>query len=425
MRYLALSDLEEALRHADLVVVGAGLTGLTIAERTANKLSKNVVVLDKRDHPGGNAWSTPDEETGIEVHHYGTHIFHTSNQRVWEYVNRFAKFNSYQHTVWANHRGVRYPMPINLQTMSLLAGASMAPWQAREWVAANRVTRPNQAPANLVEQAIDLVGAKAYYALIHGYTTKQWGVDPHQLPASIIRRLPVRYDLNQRYFNDTWEGLPVMGYGALVENLGDFRGIQISLGVDWNEVRHLLEHRALGESPIPVVFTGPIDDFFGHRFGRLGWRTVDLEVERLDQRDYQGAAVINEADADVPYTRIHEFRHLHPERDRPTPGGLAHHPEKTIVAREYSRFAHHGDEPYYPVNAAADRDKLKWYRQAAAELENVLFAGRLGTYKYLDMHMAVASALSLFDNAIEPHLLGGLPLKRRGERDGTIAEAEC
>lgn len=417
MRYLRLSDLEEALHHADLIVVGAGLTGLTVAERVWNRLGKRVVVLDKRGHPGGNAWSHVDEETGIEVHDYGTHIFHTSNGRVWDYVNRFSDFNGYRHTVWTNHRGRRYSLPVNLQTISALAGRSLSPAEARAWVEADRV-RPGPGPQSFQEKALSQVGEQLYTAFFEGYTRKQWRTHPRDLPGAVFSRLPVRFDLNQRYFNDTWEGLPLTGYHGLIEGLADWRGVQVALGVDWFEVSHLLNWSETGPS-VPVVYTGPLDAFFHWKHGRLGWRTIDLDFATVAVSDFQGAAVINEADADVPYTRTHEFRHLHPERERITihneRGLLTHHRNQTVIAREYSRAAGQGDEPYYPVNSREDRALLRVYRDEAQKLETVLFAGRLGTYRYLDMHAAIASALSLFENRLEPHFLRGEPLKKRGE----------
>jgi UDP-galactopyranose mutase len=378
---------------ADLVVVGSGFFGLTIAERTASELGKKVVVVERRSHIGGNAYSEVEPETGIEVHRYGAHLFHTSNERVWEYVNRFTAFTPYVHHVQTTYQGRIYPMPVSLATMCDYFGRALTPQQARELVAEQAAEVDGEHAANFEEKAISLVGRPLYEAFFKGYTAKQWQTDPTQLPAAIVTRLPVRYTFDNRYFNDTHEGLPVDGYTAWLERMADHENITVHLDTDWFEVRDQLP------AGTPVVYTGPLDRYFDHVHGALGWRTLDFESEVLPIGDFQGTSVMNYADLDVPFTRIHEFRHFHPERDYPT--------DKTVVVREYSRFAEADDEPYYPINAADDREKLEKYRAMAkeeTERNAVYFGGRLGTYLYLDMHMAIGSALSAFDNWVVPAL---------------------
>ena len=343
----------------DLVVVGSGFFGLTIAERAATELDKRVLVLERRNHIGGNAFSEEEPETGIEVHRYGAHLFHTSNERVWEYVNRFTDFTGYQHRVFARVGGQVYAFPMNLALINQFFGRSHTPDEARALIA---------------EQSAEV-------------------------DAAIITRLPVRYDFNNRYFSDTYEGLPVDGYTPWLERMADHPNIDVRLDVDYFDVR--------GQLPAgtPTVYTGPLDRYFDYSEGELGWRTLDFDFEVVPTGDFQGTSVVNYNDADVPFTRIHEFRHMHPERDYPT--------DKTVVVREYSRFAETGDEPYYPINTAADRDMLKRYRELARKETanaNVLFGGRLGTYKYLDMHMAIGSALTMFDNRIAPYFTVGRAL---------------
>ncbi|MGH3751734.1 MAG: UDP-galactopyranose mutase [Pseudonocardiaceae bacterium] len=381
----------------DLIVVGSGFFGLTLAERAATQLGKRVLVLERRHHIGGNAYSEAEPETGIEVHRYGAHLFHTSNKRVWEYVNQFTDFTDYQHRVFTIYRGQVYPMPINLAGISQFFGRYLTPSEARALIAeqASEIADP-KAAANHEEKGISLVGRPLYDAFFRGYTAKQWQTDPRELPASIVARLPVRFDFNNRYFKDTYEGLPVHGYTAWLVRMADHPNIEVRLSIDFFDV--------CDEIPAgtPVVYTGPLDRYFDYSEGWLGWRTLDFRSEVLPIGDFQGTSVMNYAEEDVPYTRIHEFRHFHPERDYST--------DKTVIVREYSRFANKEDEPYYPINTPEDRAKLERYRELArreAAERNVLFGGRLGTYQYLDMHMAISSALSMFDNKLVPYFTGG------------------
>jgi UDP-galactopyranose mutase len=385
-------------RSPEVVVVGSGLYGLTVAERVANELGRRVLVLERRSHLGGNAWSEREPETGIEVHRYGAHLFHTSNERVWRYVNRFTAFSDYQHRVFTIHRGRVFPMPINLATIGEFFGRYLTPDQARRLVAEQAGELVTGDATNLEEKAISLIGRPLYEAFIAGYTAKQWQTDPRELGADIITRLPVRYTFDNRYFSDTYEGLPLEGYAAFLTRMSEHPLIEVQLETDFFGVRDELP------PDVPLVFTGPLDRYFEYAEGPLAWRTLDFETEVLPIGDFQGTPVMNYADLDVPYTRIHEFRHFHPERDYPE--------DKTVIVREFSRAAEGVDEPYYPVNAAADRARLQRYRDRAAAEQNVIFGGRLGTYKYLDMHMAIASALTMVDNVLAPHLVEGAPLSR-------------
>lgn len=378
----------------DLIVVGAGLFGLTIAERAARS-GLAVTVLERRDHIGGNAYSSFDPDTGIEVHRYGAHIFHTSNERVWDYVRRFTDFNQYVHRVFTTHHNVVYPLPIGLATINQFFASAHTPAQARTLVAEQAEEYDATVATNLEERAIGLVGRPLYEAFIRGYTAKQWQTDPRELPAEVISRLPVRYTYDTRYFSDTWEGLPLDGYQAWFERMVDHPRIDVRLGVDFlDSSQPLGKARTVGQ--VPVVYTGPIDRYFDDSEGELGWRTLDFDTETVDVGDYQGTAVMNYADESVPYTRVHEFRHFHPERADRYPA------DQSIIAREFSRFAARADEPYYPVNTPEDRQRLLAYRQRAKAEPGVTFGGRLGTYQYLDMHMAIAAALTTWDNTIGP-----------------------
>lgn len=386
----------------DLVVVGSGFFGLTVAERCARELGLRVAVLDRRDHIGGNAYSEDEPETGIEIHRYGAHLFHTSNERVWEYANRFTSFTGYQHRVYSTFKGRVYPLPINLGTISEYFGRVFTPDEARALIAEQAAEIPaGREPRDLEEKAVSLIGRPLYEAFIRGYTAKQWQTDPRDLPAEIITRLPVRYTFDNRYFSDTYEGLPVDGYTAWLERMADHPNIEVRLNTDFFDVRDDFAGR------VPVVYTGPLDRYFGYAEGELGWRTLDFETEVKPTGDFQGTPVMNYADEDVPYTRIHEFRHFHPERDYPD--------DRTVIMREFSRFAERGDEPYYPINTAADRARLLRYREMARREDGVLFGGRLGTYQYLDMHMAIASALGMVDNRLRPHFARGERLTSGGE----------
>ena len=312
---------------------------------------------------------------------------------MWDYVRKFTAFTDYTHRVYTNHSGVVYPLPINLGTINQFFRAAYSPSEARALVTELAGEFDPRNAANLEQRAIGLIGRPLYEAFIRDYTAKQWQTDPTDLPAEVISRLPVRYTYDNRYFNDTWEGLPVDGYTAWLERMADHPLIDVRLDTDFFDgSQPLSKSSVVGQ--LPVVYTGPVDRYFDYSEGPLSWRTLDFEQEVLDIPDFQGTSVMNYADADVPYTRIHEFKHFHPERaDRyPT--------DRTVIMREYSRFAETSDEPYYPVNTAEDRRRLLAYRERAAAEPGVHFGGRLGTYQYLDMHMAIAAALGLWSNTL-------------------------
>jgi UDP-galactopyranose mutase len=380
---------------ADLIIVGAGLFGLTLAECAARELGLRVVIIEKRNDIGGNSQSRIDPDTNDEVHAFGSHIFHTSSQDVWEYLGRFTEFTPYRHHVFTRHGGRVYPMPINLGTICSFFGRSFTPDDARRLIATQALELAGRAPANLEEKAISLIGRPLYQAFVRNYTIKQWQTDPRNLPADTITRLPVRYTFDARYFSDTYEGLPAQGYFRLFQNMTANPLIHLQTGTDFFAIRDYLPS-------VPLVYSGPIDRYFSFRLGLLGWRTLDFEREVAASQDFQGTAVMNYADSDVPFTRIHEFRHLHPERQNQLP--------RTVIFREYSRAAGRDDEPYYPISTISDGKAYDGYWSLALSEHNVIFGGRLGTYQYLDMHQAIGSALKVFSSEIMPYFQSGRPI---------------
>jgi len=326
---------------------------------------------------------------------------------VWEYVNRFTSFTDYKHRVFGKYQGQIYSLPMNLGLINQFFGKSFTPDEARALIAEQASEIATENATNLEEKGISLIGRPLYEAFIKGYTAKQWQTDPTKLSADIITRLPVRYTFENRWFNDTYEGLPVDGYTAWLTKMADHPNIEVRLETDFfakTDRFSAADYR--GE--VPIVYTGPVDEYFGHSEGRLSWRTVDLEASVEDVDDFQGTGVVNYNDQDVPFTRIIEFQHFHPERVK------THLPGKTVIVHEYSRFAEDDDEPYYPINTAEDREKLLKYRDLARQESMVLFGGRLGTYKYLDMHMAIGSALSMYENKLKPHFSDGAELTSGG-----------
>lgn len=376
--------------NTDLLVVGSGFFGLTLAERAASA-GRKVTVIERRNHIGGNAYSEAEPETGIEVHRYGAHLFHTSNELVWEYVNRFTTFTNYVHRVYSTHKGQVFALPVNLHTINQFFQAAYTPDEARELVKEQAGEYDVATATNFYEKGIALVGRPLFEAFFAHYTAKQWQTSPEKLSGDIVSRLPVRYNYDNRYFNDTYEGLPTDGYTAWIERMADHPNIEVKLDVDFFDESQPLNKKAV-VGQLPVVYTGPVDRYFDDAEGSLSWRTLDFEQEVLNVGDFQGTPVMNYPDPDVPFTRIHEFKHFHPERRE------IHGSDKTVIMREFSRFAEQGDEPYYPVNTAEDRERLLAYRELAKGEKDVHFGGRLGTYKYLDMHMAIGSALSMWRN---------------------------
>lgn len=383
----------------DLVIVGAGLFGLTVAQQAVEKTGARVVMLDVRDHIGGNAYSYFDKETGAEIHKYGAHLFHTSSEVVWKYVNRFTTFTNYVHRVYTTHNGEVFPLPINLGTVNQFFRASYTPAEAKALIDEQAGELAGKDPQNLNDKGISLIGRPLYEAFIKNYTAKQWQTDPTELPASIISRLPVRFNYDSRYFKDTWEGLPTDGYTAWFERMIDDPRIEVKLGVDFFDESQPWNKSAL-VGRVPVVYTGPIDRYFNYSHGELKWRTVDFVERRYDEGDHFGCPVMNFADSDVPYTRAIEFKNFNPERR------AQQNPNKTVVWEEYSRFASREDEPYYPINTESDKSLYETYSELADQEPNVVFGGRLGTYKYYDMHQVIATALASFERTIEPMLAG-------------------
>ncbi|GHU07669.1 UDP-galactopyranose mutase [Alphaproteobacteria bacterium] len=380
----------------DLLIIGTGIFGLTIAERMSSELGKNVLVIDKRDHIGGNCYSEFDTATGIECHKYGAHLFHTSDERVWTYVNRFTDFTNYVHRVYTTHNDEVFPMPINLGTINQFFRKDYTPDEARHLIA-EQAGEANSEPKNLAEQGVALIGQPLFDAFVKNYTAKQWRTPAEELSADIIRRLPVRYNYDNRYFNNTYEGLPTDGYEKLFQNMIDIgnsgRGsVEVRLDTDYFDIQDEF-------SDILTIFTGPIDQFYDYQFGELKWRSLDLQKEVVDVNDFQGCPVMNYADLSPEYTRIHEFKHFHPERRLNSEKwpGYAEDYDKTVIVREYSKTWSRGDEPYYPVNTTEDREKLAKYQELANQDKNIIFGGRLGEYAYYDMDKTFASALELFD----------------------------
>ncbi|MBP1589064.1 MAG: UDP-galactopyranose mutase [Kiritimatiellae bacterium] len=373
----------------NVLVVGAGLYGAVIARRLA-EAGSHVLLLEKRNHVAGNSYSRRDPESGVEEHVYGPHIFHTADRRVWDYVRAFADFNDYRHTVWAKRHGRIYPLPFGLAAINLLLGKTLSPDEARAWVAAEAAREHlSGEPANLEEKALASIGRTLYETFVKEYTEKQWGRHASELPAFIISRLPVRYTYSVAYYNHPYQGIPVNGYGALVEAILRHPNLEVRLSHDFFALRdHLPPHDLL-------VYTGPVDRFFDYRFGPLSWRSVRFEKAVLPVQDFQGTSVINECDGTVPYTRTHEFKHFAPENP-------AFASPKTVIYREYSITPRPGDDLYYPVRAPDDLARLAQYQAAAAECPHVLFGGRLGSYQYHDMDNTIAAALAAADHLLAP-----------------------
>ena len=365
------------MKKYDYVIVGAGLYGAVFAHEAASK-GKSVLVLEKRSHIGGNVYTEKLE--GISVHKYGAHIFHTNNKEVWDYVNRFATFNRYTNSPVANYKGDLYSLPFNMYTFNKMWGV-VTPGQAEEKIAEQKQEIQGE-PKNLEEQAIALVGRDIYEKLVKGYTEKQWGRDCRELPSFIIKRLPVRYTFDNNYFNALYQGIPVGGYTKLVENL--LEGIEVRLDTDY-----LAEKETYDAMAEQVIYTGPVDAYFGYSLGTLEYRSVRFEQEIMDIPNYQGNAVVNYTDRETPWTRIIEhkwFEFGKDENGKELP--------KTVISREYSSEWKPGDEPYYPVNDEKNNGLYEQYKQMADREEKVCFGGRLGEYKYYDMDAVILSALT-------------------------------
>ncbi|AXQ78532.1 UDP-galactopyranose mutase [Streptococcus chenjunshii] len=365
----------------DYLVVGSGLFGAVFAHEAALK-GKRIKVIEKRSHIGGNIYT--EETEGIQVHKYGAHIFHTSDKAIWEYISQFAEFNRYTNSPIANYKGEIYNLPFNMNTFNKLWG-TVTPEQAAAKIEEQRAVLGGKKPENLEEQAISLVGTDIYEKLIKDYTEKQWGKPCRELPAFIIRRLPVRLTYDNNYFNDTYQGIPIGGYTQIIEKMLNHDSIDVEVSVDFfaNKRQYLTEFSK-------IVFTGMIDQFFGYQLGELEYRSLHFETELLDTANYQGNAVVNYTDSEKPFTRIIEHKHFEFGTQK-----------KTLITKEYSRTWHRGDEPYYPVNNEQNNRLYKAYKALADKEDQIIFGGRLGQYRYYDMHQVIAAALQCVKNEVK------------------------
>lgn len=366
----------------DFLIVGAGLFGSVFAHE-AGKRGKKVLVVDKRSHIGGNIYTK--EIAGIQVHQYGAHIFHTSNEKVWRYINQFAVFNRYTNSPVARYKDELYNMPFNMNTFHAIWGVR-TPQEAREKIQEQIREAGITEPHNLEEQAISLVGRDIYEKLVKGYTEKQWGKRATELPAFIIKRLPVRFVYDNNYFNDTYQGIPIGGYTQIIEKM--LAGAEVRLNTDFLENREELSAMAAR-----IVYTGMIDAYYDYCFGELEYRSLRFETEVLDAENYQGNAVVNYTEYEIPYTRIIEHKHFEFQCQNGTDN------PKTVITREYPHVWSHGDEPYYPMNDERNNAIYEQYRRLAEKEKKVIFGGRLGLYRYFDMHQVVEAALNCVENA--------------------------
>jgi UDP-galactopyranose mutase len=369
----------------DFVVVGAGLFGAVFAHE-AKRAGKKVLIIEKRDHIGGNCYSYDDTQTHINIHKYGPHIFHTPDRNVWNYIKSFADFNDYRHRVLTTAGGKIYPLPINLATINQFYHLNLTSNEAGEFLKSKTSAISN--PQNLEEKAISLIGKELYEAFIKGYTIKQWDCDPRELPAEVITRLPVRSSDNDLYYDDDYQGMPAGGYTPIIEKL--LNGISVELKTDFFEKRDYW--RSIAKT---LVYTGPLDRYFNYYHGKLRWRSCRFEIEKMKLDNYQNVSVMNYADKEVSYTRIIEPKHFYPER--------AHLSKGTIIIKEYS--CDNPEEPYYPVRLKTDQEMLAKYQKAQNQEKDVIFGGRLAEYKYYDMYQVIAKALQQAEKALGIDLL--------------------
>ncbi|HCC34647.1 MAG TPA: UDP-galactopyranose mutase [Ruminococcaceae bacterium] len=366
------------MKKVDFLIVGAGLFGSVFAHEAISR-GKSCLIVEKRNHVGGNVYT--DQIEGIHVHTYGPHIFHTSNSRVWEFMNRFATFSRFTLNTLANYKGEIYNLPFNMNTFNRMWGV-ITPDEALRKIEEQRESHKTDTPKNLEEQAINLVGTDIYEKLIKGYTEKQWGRPCKVLPAFIIKRLPVRFTYDNNYFNDPYQGIPVGGYTHIIKKL--LSGVQFMLNTDY-----LMDKERFDSIAEKVIYTGPIDAYFEYRFGELEYRSIRLETQTLNCTNYQGNAVINYTDRETPYTRIIEHKHFEPGTQ-----------SKTVISREYPAEWKKGDEPFYPVNDERNQALYKKYAALARAETNVIFGGRLGEFKYYDMDKVVESALVIAEKVL-------------------------
>lgn len=365
------------------LIVGSGFFGSVLAERIANIRKEKVLIIEKRNHIGGNCYSLDDSETGIHYHKYGTHIFHTPNERVWKYINQFTEFNSYFHQVLTTHKNKVYQMPVNLETINSFYNINLKPFEVDNFLKYEIKKENITNPRNFEEKAISMMGRPLYEAFIKGYTLKQWQKDPREMPVSILKRLPFRNNYNESYYYSRWQGIPLHGYGKIFEKLLASKRITVKLNLDYFTIKDLIP------DDTKIIYSGPIDQFFNYKYGKLEYRTLHFENEIHPVEDYQGTSVMNYADEEIPYTRIHEPRHLHPERsDYPM--------NKTLIIKEYS-LLDDGSNPFYPINDEKNQNLIMQYREETKNLKHTIISGRLGDYKYYDMHDTINHALEMFD----------------------------
>ena len=358
------------------LIIGAGFSGAVVAQQLSLNPNNEILVIDERDHIGGNCYTERDKNTGIMVHKYGPHIFNTDNEEVWKYIKQFCDMENFVNRVKSIYNGQVYSMPINLHTINQFFGKTLNPNEAAKFI--NRIADNTiDEPKNFEEQAMKFIGKDLYNAFFYGYTKKQWGCEPTELPASILKRLPVRFNYNDNYYSNTYQGIPHDGYTAIFERMLDAVNIEVKLNTKFDKewVLNDFEH---------VFYTGPIDAFFDYRHGKLSYRTVYFE-RYYDEGDYQGNAVINYADAQIPYTRIHEHKHFTPWENH----------NKTIYFKEFSKETTETDIPYYPKRLQKDIELLDLYNKDKLSIQNITFLGRLATYRYMDMHHVIADALSM------------------------------
>ncbi|MDB5208760.1 MAG: glf [Flavisolibacter sp.] len=372
------------------LIVGAGFSGAILANELAQNLECTIDLIDERPHIGGNCYTERDKETGVMVHTYGPHIFNTDRKDIWDYVNRFIELVPYTNRVKIVYNGAVYSMPINLHTINQFFGKTLSPEEAKEFISSVADTSIEE-PKNFEEQAMKFIGKDLYKAFFYGYTKKQWGCEPTELPAAILKRLPVRFNYNDNYYNNPLQGIPRNGFTEMFEKLLDHASITVRLGVKYSDIENTAAYDH-------VFFTGPIDQFFDYKYGRLGYRTVYFEKGKA-QGDYQGNAVINYGNEEVPYTRVHEHKHFTPWEQH----------EQTLYFKEYSKETEAGDVPYYPKRLTDDKEKLQKYRADAEELNGVSFLGRLATYRYMDMHHVIGEALDFSQQFTQAVQSGGKP----------------
>jgi UDP-galactopyranose mutase len=379
MYYLYFQNKEEKFMHPRFLIVGAGFSGTVLAHQLLEQMDAQIEIWDERPHIGGNCHTSRDEQTGIMFHHYGPHIFHTDRKEIWDYINRFTELKPYVHRVKAMHNGQAYTLPINLSTINQFFGKAFTPETARQKLdilADHQITEP----ANFEEQALAFIGEELYKAFFYGYTKKQWGCLPSELPASILKRIPVRFNYDDNYHSSPYTGIPFDGYSSIMQKMIDHPSIHLHLEKKFQPETDM-------EGFDHIFYTGPLDAFFNYRHGRLGYRTVTFETHYA-MGDHQGLAQMNYCDESVPYTRIVEHKHFTPWEQH----------AQTVYVKEFSKETEGTDIPFYPKRLAADKQKLLLYRKEAEAQNTVSFLGRLATYRYTDMHQVIGEALQFTRN---------------------------